>query len=73
MKEAKAELQARGVIRAEGDLFTVTRSDAIRIMIDTTAVREAMGQKWCDDHLKMANVASFRVTVERAAVIQLAA
>lgn len=68
LKAAKAELTKRGLDRAEGECFTVTKSEAVRWTLNTAAIREAMGAAWCDAHSKVTAVVSFRVTPIRAAL-----
>ena len=68
IKAAKAELTKRGVDRAEGERFTITKAEAVRWSLDVTAIREAMGAAWCDAHSKIAAVVSFRITPIRAAL-----
>lgn len=68
MKTAKAELSARGVDRAEGERFTVTKSETVRWTLDTAAAKEALGEAWCTKHSHITPVTSFRITVNRAAL-----
>jgi len=65
---ARMALKARGVARAEGERFTVSFVSSIRQTLDTTAVKQAMGQDWFDDHSKLAEVTSLRVTANKAAL-----
>ncbi len=59
--ELKAELKQRGDIVATGEHFTVSRTDAVRIALDTTAIRKSMGDVWCDTFSKLSQVTSFRI------------
>jgi hypothetical protein len=68
IKAAKAELSARSVDRAEGERFTVTKSETCRWTLSVDAVRAAMGEAWATAHSKVAAVVSFRITVNRAAL-----
>ena len=68
LKAAKDALKARGVDRADGQRFTVTFSQSIRVTLDTAAIRTEMGGKWCDDRSKLAEVTVSRVTVNKAAL-----
>src|ERR1700676_4840364 len=68
IKAAKAELTARGIDKAEGELFTVTKSETVRWTLNADAIRKAMGEAWATAHSKMAAVLSFRITVNRAAL-----
>jgi hypothetical protein len=68
MKAAKAELNARGVDRAEGERFNVTKSETVRWSLDTAAAKEALGEAWVTAHSKLSPVTTFRITVRRAAL-----
>jgi hypothetical protein len=68
IKAAKTELTARGIDKAEGELFTVTKSETVRWTLNTDAIRKAMGEAWANAHSKVAAVVSFRITVNRAAL-----
>ncbi|MFT3986293.1 hypothetical protein [Aestuariivirga sp.] len=59
---AKDAFKARGILIAEGDAFAVMMQKSIRQTLDTTAVKAAMGQEWVDDHSKLAEVTSLRIT-----------
>lgn len=65
---ARMALKWRGVVKAEGERFTVSFVSSIRQTLDTAAVKEAMGQGWFDDHSKLAEVTSLRVTMNKAAL-----
>lgn len=65
---ARMALKARGAVKAEGERFTVSFVNAIRQSLDTEAVRKAMGQTWFDDHSKLTETTSMRVTVNKAAL-----
>lgn len=65
---ARMALKARGAVKAEGEHFTVSFVTSIRQTLDTEAVRKAMGQSWFDDHSKLADITSMRVTVNKAAL-----
>ena len=68
LKSAKDALKARGMDRAEGQRFTVSFSASIRQTLDSAAVKAAMGQVWFDDHSKLAEVITTRVSVNKAAL-----
>jgi hypothetical protein len=72
MKAAKAELNARGVDRAEGERFNVTKSETVRWSLDTAAAKEALGEAWVTAHSKVSPVTTFRITVRRAALAEAA-
>jgi hypothetical protein len=65
---ARMALKSRGIVRADGSRFTVAFVSSIRQSLDATAVKEAMGQQWFDDHSKLAEVTSMRITVNMAAL-----
>jgi len=65
---ARMALKARGAVKAEGERFIVSFVSSIRQSLDSEAVRKAMGQSWFDDHSKLAEVTSMRVTVNKAAL-----
>ena len=68
LKSAKDTLKSRNVDRAEGVRFTVSFSASIRQTLDSAAVKVAMGQKWFDDHSKLAEIVTTRVSVNKAAL-----
>ena len=72
LKSAKDALKARGADRAEGARFTVSFSASIRQTLDSAAVKAAMGQTWFDDHSKLAEVITTRVSVNMAALALVA-
>lgn len=61
LKAAKAEFRARGIEKAEGGDYVVTAKTSIRISLDTTRIKEAMGESWADDFSRMAEVTTLRV------------
>jgi hypothetical protein len=66
----KAELIARGVPEADGMLFRATISESTRWTLDVTAIREEMGEAWCDKRSKVSRSTSVRIcarTVSRKA------
>jgi hypothetical protein len=71
--EIKAELKARGVEAAEGKLYTVSRVEAVRWTLDTSKIKQEMGEAWATARSKVAAVTSFRIGVNRAALASLAA
>jgi hypothetical protein len=62
------KLHARGIDRAEGERFNITRSDTVRWSLDTAAAREALGEAWVTAHSRLTPVTTFRITVRRAAL-----
>jgi hypothetical protein len=45
-KALKEEFKARGILSAEGERFTVNRSDQISSRLDVAAVKQALGDAW---------------------------
>ena len=72
LKSAKDALKARGMDRAEGQRFTVSFSASIRQTLDSAAVKAAMGQVWFDDHSKLAEIVTTRVSVNKVALALVA-
>lgn len=68
LADAKAELKHRGLERADGERFSVTRVDATRWTLDTAKVKAEMGEAWATARSKIASVTSFRVSINRAAL-----
>jgi hypothetical protein len=46
VKALKEEFKARGILAAEGEHFTVTRSDQVSSRLDTAAVKAFLGDAW---------------------------
>jgi hypothetical protein len=67
----KAEFKAAGVDKVEGQMFVITQSTAIRQTLDTNAVKADMGQKWFDDHSKLAEVTTVRVKAKAPITIEI--
>ena len=63
----KAELVARGVTEAQGDLFRATITEAARWSLDANAIRAEMGETWCDRRSKVATVITLRVSARTGA------
>jgi hypothetical protein len=72
-KTLKAELAARDVREADGALFHVTITTASRWTIDTSRVREEMGESWVLSRSKIASVTSVRVTARTDVAAQAVA
>ena len=58
---AKAEFKARGLDKASGEKFSVTRSAATRWSLDAKGIRAEMGEAWADARSKLAHVVSLRI------------
>jgi hypothetical protein len=72
-KTLKAELAARDVREADGALFHVNVTTAARWTIDTSRVREEMGESWVFARSKLASVTSVRVTARTDVAAQAVA
>src|SRR5258708_30404320 len=62
LKAAKDAFKARGLTTAQGEAFAVMQTASIRQTLDTTAVKAEMGRQWFDDHSKLAEVVTLRIT-----------
>jgi hypothetical protein len=67
LKAAKDALKARGQTSVTGNRFVITFTSSIRQTLDTAAVKAAMGQTWFDDHSKLAEVITTRVSANKTA------
>jgi hypothetical protein len=68
IKTAKAELADRGIIKAEGLRYTVTKVESVRWNLDLAAAKTTLGEAWCLANSKLAAVVSWRIGVNRAAL-----
>jgi hypothetical protein len=59
---AKSAFKARGLLIVEGDTHTVMVQKSIRQTLDTSAVKAEMGQVWFDDHSKLGEVVTLRIS-----------
>jgi hypothetical protein len=59
---AKDAFKARGLLIAEGDTHSVMVQKSIRQTLDTSAVKAEMGQVWFDDHSKLGEVVTLRIS-----------
>ena len=66
---AKDAFKARGLLVAEGDTFAIVLQKTIRATLDTTIVKAEMGQPWYDDHCKLAEVSSLRISAAKPATV----
>lgn len=69
LEAAKDAFKARGLLIAEGTAFAVMIQKSIRQTLDTAALKAAMGQPWFDDHSKLAEVMSMRITASNALAV----
>jgi hypothetical protein len=65
----KDAFEARGVLIAEGEAFSVMLQKTIRATLDTSTVKIEMGQSWYDDHCKLAEVSNLRIAASKAQAI----
>jgi hypothetical protein len=72
-KKLKAELAARGVTSADGGVFHVKITEAARWTIDTSRVREEMGEAWVLARSKVASVTTVRVSARTDVAAQAVA
>jgi hypothetical protein len=63
----KAELTARDVTEAEGDLFRATVTTASRWTLDAEKVKTEMGVGWYDARCKIGSVTTVRVSARTGA------
>jgi regulator of replication initiation timing len=63
LEALKAQAKSSGLEQIEGRVFVVTISKDIKATLETAKVRAEMGQKWYDDHCKLAEVSTLRVKV----------
>lgn len=63
LEALKAQAKASGLNEIEGRVFIVTISKDIKATLETAKVRAEMGQKWYDDHCKLAEISTLRVKV----------
>ena len=68
LEAAKDAFKARGLLIASGDRHSVIVQKSIRQTLDTAAVKAEMGQTWFDDHSKLGEVVSLRISAAAAAV-----
>jgi hypothetical protein len=59
---AKDAFKSRGLLVAEGDTHSVMVQKSIRQTLDTSAVKAEMGQVWFDDHSKLGEVVTLRIS-----------
>ncbi|SRR5579883_153015 len=58
----RAELIARKVEAAEGDLFRCTVTEALRQSLDAEAVKAELGERWYAAHCKVSVTTTVRVS-----------
>ena len=69
LEAAKDAFKARGLLIAEGDTHSVMVQKSIRQTLDTRAVKRDMGQTWFDDHSKLSEVVSLRISATTPAAV----
>ncbi len=66
---AKDAFKARGLLIAEGETHSVMLQKSIRQTLDTAKVKAEMGQTWFDDHSRLGEVVSLRISAAAPAAI----
>jgi hypothetical protein len=69
LEAAKDAFKARGLLIAQGETHSVMVQKTIRQTLDTAAVKRDMGQIWFDDHSRLAEVVSLRISAAAPAAI----
>ena len=71
LEALKEQAKASGLDEIEGRVFKVSIGKSIRSSLDTTSVKKELGQKWYDDHCKLAEVTTVRIKPLAAALAGL--
>jgi hypothetical protein len=66
---AKDAFKARGLLIAEGDTHSVMVQKTIRQTLDTAKVKADMGQVWFDDHSRLGEIVTLRISAAAPATI----
>lgn len=61
-EKLKAQWLELGIDEIKTDIAKVKLTKAIRIALDTKAIKEEMPQEWCDNHSKISEVATLRIS-----------
>ena len=61
LEAAKSAFKDRGLLIAEGEVFSVMVQKSIRATLDNAAVKSELGQSWYDDHCKLSEVTTLRI------------
>jgi hypothetical protein len=69
LETAKDAFKARGLLVANGETFAVCLLNSIRQTLDTNAVKSEMGQAWFDDHSRLGEVTTLRISVAKPVAI----
>ena len=51
-----------GIEEMNTDIAKVKVTKAIRIALDTSAIKQEMSKEWCDNHSKISEVATLRIS-----------
>ena len=69
LEALKAQAKASGLDEIVGQTFVITIGTNIRASLDTAKVKKELGQKWYDDHCKLAEVSTLRIKVRDEALV----
>ncbi len=65
----KAQAKNSGLDEIVGQTFVVTIGTNVRATLDTAKVLKELGQRWYDDHCKLAEVSTLRIKVRDEALV----
>lgn len=60
--QLKAQWLELGIEEIKTDMAKVKVTKAIRIALDTSAIKQEMSKEWCDNHSKISEVATLRIS-----------
>lgn len=69
LEALKAQAKNSGLDEIVGQTFVITIGTSIRASLDTAKVKKELGQKWYDDHCKLAEVSTLRIKVRDEALV----
>lgn len=69
LEALKAQAKNSGLDEIVGQTFVITIGTSIRASLDTAKVKTELGQKWYDDHCKLAEVSTLRIKVRDEALV----
>jgi regulator of replication initiation timing len=71
LEALKAQAKSSGLDEIVGQTFVVTIGTSIRASLDTTKIKQELGQQWYDDRCKLAEVTTLRIKVRDEALASL--